>query len=98
MIEYEARTGKQKKSKDAPAGANQAGFKEHMRVYFPSHDTVRTSRGGMNVSCRNAPEQNKTTLVPCLQSATRMVFADYSLVSWYDLLQATVVGFQIIPS
>lgn len=67
MIEYEARTGKQKKSKDAPAGANQAGFKEHMRVYFPSHDTVRTSRGGMNVSCRNAPEQkydNPCTLPP----------------------------------
>lgn len=57
MMEYDARTGRQKKNKDAPPGANQAGFKEHTRVYFPSRDTVRTSRGGMNVSCRNAPEQ-----------------------------------------
>lgn len=62
MIEYEARTAKQKKNKDAPPGANQAGFKEHMRVYFPSDDTVRTSRGGMNVSCRNAPERTALPL------------------------------------
>ncbi|KAG6365302.1 hypothetical protein INS49_006911 [Diaporthe citri] len=48
MMEYEARTGKQKKNKGAPPGANQEDFKEHMRVYFPSRDTVRTSRGGMN--------------------------------------------------
>jgi hypothetical protein len=57
MIEYDARTGRQKKNKDVTPGANQPDFKEHMRVYFPSLDTVRTSRGGMNVSCRNAPEQ-----------------------------------------
>ncbi|KAK7736876.1 hypothetical protein SLS63_003225 [Diaporthe eres] len=50
MMEYEARTGKQKKNKGAPPGANQEDFKEHMRVYFPSRDTVRTSRGGMNNS------------------------------------------------
>ncbi|KAI7783899.1 ubiquitin interaction domain-containing protein [Diaporthe eres] len=48
MMEYEARTGKQKKNKDAPPGANQEDFKEHIRVYFPSRETVRTSRGGMN--------------------------------------------------
>lgn len=64
MIEYEARTAKQKKNKDASPGANQAGFKDHMRVYFPSRDTVRTSRGGMNVSCRNAPEQTAPPLYP----------------------------------
>lgn len=64
MMEYEARTGKQKKNKGAPPGANQEDFKEHMRVYFPSRDTVRTSRGGMNVSCRNAPEQTLLPLYP----------------------------------
>lgn len=64
MMEYEARTGKQKKNKGAPTGANQEDFKEHMRVYFPSRDTVRTSRGGMNVSCRNAPEQTTLPLYP----------------------------------
>ena len=69
MMEYDARTGRQKKNKDAPPGANRAGFREHMRVYFPSRDTVRTSRGGMNVSCRNAPEQPLQPLYPasCLQ-------------------------------
>lgn len=97
MMEYEARTGKQKKNKDAPPGAHQAGFKGHTRVYFPSRETVRTSRGGTNVSCRNAPA-NTTTLSPYPQSAIRMVFPDYNLVSRYDLLPATVVGFQIIPS
>ncbi|KAG8161829.1 hypothetical protein KVR01_008816 [Diaporthe batatas] len=48
MMEYEARTGRRKKNKDASPGVNQPAFKEHMRVYFPSRDTVRTSRGGMN--------------------------------------------------
>ncbi|KAK2605267.1 hypothetical protein N8I77_008116 [Diaporthe amygdali] len=48
MMEYDDRTRRQKKSKDAPPAANETGFKEHMRVYFPSRDTVRTSRGGMN--------------------------------------------------
>lgn len=57
MMEYEARTGKQKKNKDAPLGAHQAGFKGHTRVYFPSRETVRTSRGGTNVSYRNAPQR-----------------------------------------
>ncbi|POS74731.1 ubiquitin interaction domain-containing protein [Diaporthe helianthi] len=48
MMEYDARTGRQKKNKGASPGFNQPDFKEHMRVYFPSRDTVRTSRGGMN--------------------------------------------------
>ncbi|KAJ0116542.1 hypothetical protein J7T55_007522 [Diaporthe amygdali] len=48
MMEYDERTRRQKKNKDAPPAANETGFKEHMRVYFPSRDTVRTSRGGMN--------------------------------------------------
>lgn len=75
MIEYDARTGRQKKNKDAPPAANQPGFKEHMRVYFPSHDTVRTSRGGMNVSCRNAPEQTPRPLylTPSLQPEWRFL-------------------------
>ena len=64
MREYDARTGRQKKNKDAPPGANQPAFKENMRVYFPSRDTVRTSRGGMNVSCRNAPEKTSQPLYP----------------------------------
>lgn len=95
-MEYDDRTGRKKKNKDGPPAANETGFKEHMRVYFPSHNTVRTSRGGMNVSYRKPPDQRP--LYPASSLQSEWCFPDYSLVSRYDLLSATLVGFQIIPS
>lgn len=50
MKEFEARTGKPKKSKDATASAADQIDLARVRVYFPSRDTVLRSRGGRNVS------------------------------------------------
>ncbi|ROW12109.1 hypothetical protein VMCG_00047 [Cytospora schulzeri] len=47
MKEYSARTGKQRKSKDV-SSATKRDFEGHIRVYFPSRDTVRQSLGGTN--------------------------------------------------
>lgn len=53
--EYEARTGRQKKKKEVSSATNQGDFAGHVRVYFPSRDTVRQSLGGADVSAIPLP-------------------------------------------
>lgn len=51
MREYDARTGKPRKSKGNVASDVDQIDLAKMRVYFPSRDTVVRSQGGINVSC-----------------------------------------------
>ncbi|KUI64949.1 Tyrosyl-DNA phosphodiesterase 1 [Cytospora mali] len=48
MKEYDTRTGRQRKKKDVSPATNQKDFLGHIRVYYPSRETVRQSRGGTN--------------------------------------------------
>lgn len=48
--EYEARTATAKgKTNAPPTDAIVSNLNQHMRVYFPSRETVQQSKGGMNV-------------------------------------------------
>lgn len=50
LREYDARMAKPKSSKSLPAVPSEAADFSRVRIYFPSRDTVRRSRGGSNVS------------------------------------------------
>ncbi|KAI5928801.1 phospholipase D/nuclease [Camillea tinctor] len=63
LKEYGTRTAKSNKKK-AVADNNNSSLKEKFRIYFPSHDTVAQSKGGINAGgsiCAQSKWWNATT-------------------------------------
>lgn len=58
--EYEARTGKPRKTKGGSSVEDPAVL-SRIRVYYPSRETVIRSRGGPNVSCFSCSPECQTT-------------------------------------
>lgn len=70
MKEYDARTGRQKNNKGVTPTPQQDEFPGHLRVYFPSRDTVRHSRGGTNVSLKHLAPQTWLQIATVLHRLT----------------------------
>lgn len=59
LREYDARQPKPKSNKSVPAAPSETAGFPRVRVYFPSRDTVRRSRGGSNVSYATLQQRSR---------------------------------------